>query len=209
MSNINVSGPLTPTTVNTPLDARAVVTKESEILNISLPYIGLLVYCTGTGKYYKITKLASKNIGALTVGNAVVAAYEELIPQRNENVADPIVLIFDIQGIGEDSSYSFILDFSADMSFAEYTTYDSADLNSNAQFKAWGGLEVSEFPLTGIDRVYNGGQVLFTIPAENTAPYYRYCLRSESGATSGSVSSMRLGCLSGPRHMVRLTDLTE
>lgn len=209
MSNINVAGSLIPSTANTPLDARCVVATEADILNISLPYIGMLVYCTGTAKYYKITALGSKSIGALTVENAVVSAYEELLPAEEETAADPVVLIFDIQGIGDDASYSFILDFSSDLTFAEYTTYDSAVTEANAHFKVWGGQEVSEFPTDGIDSVYNGGQVIFTVPVENTALYYRYCFRGETGDTQGSVSSMRFGCLSGRRHMIRFTDLTE
>ena len=206
-----MSGSLIPSTANTPLDARSVVAKEEDILNISLPYVGMLVFCAENDKYYKITKLGSKSIGALKVDDAVVAAYEELIPAEEDQttISGPSVLIFDINGIADNDSFSVVVDFSASASFAEYTSYDSADTTANENFKVWGGQTVSQFPSGGIDSVYNGGQVIFSIPKDNTAIFYRYGFRSNSGDTQGSISSMRFGCLTAIRHDIRMTDFTE
>ena len=75
---IQVAQPLIPSTVNTPIDARTIVSGTLDIPNIELPYIGMRVYCTGNGKEYRITSLKSKTIGALTVANAAVDTYEEI-----------------------------------------------------------------------------------------------------------------------------------
>ncbi len=78
MSTIETSGALRPGTADTPLDQRTRVNSTADINNIELPYLGMLVYCIATGKYYKITKLKSKQLGALTVPDAAVGAYEEV-----------------------------------------------------------------------------------------------------------------------------------
>ena len=78
MATVKTAGGLIPGTVDTPLDARSRVSAEAEIMNIENPVLGALVFCSGNGKYYKITALKSKQIGPLTVENAAVAEYEEL-----------------------------------------------------------------------------------------------------------------------------------
>ena len=77
MATVKTAGGLIPGTVDTPLDARGRVSAEAEIMNIENPVLGALVFCSENGKYYKITALKSKQIGALTVPNAAVAEYEE------------------------------------------------------------------------------------------------------------------------------------
>lgn len=73
-----IHGSLIPATTNTPIDARCRVETESDILNIENPYIGQLIYCIDSGKFYVINTLASKKIGPLSVDNAAVGTYTEL-----------------------------------------------------------------------------------------------------------------------------------
>ena len=83
MSYIQVASSLLPGKTNTPLDARSVVATVADISAIELPYVGMLVYCKADGKYYKITSLKAKTIGALSVPSAAVDAYEEFNPGGN------------------------------------------------------------------------------------------------------------------------------
>lgn len=78
MANIKVANAVIPSKVDTPLDARSRITAEVEILNIENPAIGQLVYCINNGKFYVVTGLKAKQIGAITVQNAAVDTYEEL-----------------------------------------------------------------------------------------------------------------------------------
>lgn len=77
-NSIITSGGIRPSTVNTPGDTRTRVETEADILNIPLPYIGMIVYCEETDKYYKISSLKAKKVGLTEVENAVVDTYEEL-----------------------------------------------------------------------------------------------------------------------------------
>lgn len=78
MSTIETSGALRPGTTNTPLDQRSRVATLAEIPALSLPYLGQIVYCIETNRYYKVTALKSAQIGALTVPDAAVDAFEPL-----------------------------------------------------------------------------------------------------------------------------------
>ena len=78
MSTIETAGALRPGTTNTPLDHRIRINTLSEISSIELPYLGQVVYCLENNKYYKITGLKSKIIGALTVESAAVDTYEAI-----------------------------------------------------------------------------------------------------------------------------------
>ena len=57
MATIQVSGAIRPKTLNTPVDERTRVASVAEISNIRKPFVGMLIYCTGDGKYYKVTAL--------------------------------------------------------------------------------------------------------------------------------------------------------
>lgn len=87
MSVIETSGALRPGTSNTPLDQRTRVNTLSEISSIELPYLGQIVFCLEDQKYYKITGLKSKIIGALTVQDAAVDTFEA-IPVTTEEIED-------------------------------------------------------------------------------------------------------------------------
>lgn len=78
MSTIEIAGALRPGTTDTPLEQRTRVNALSEISSIELPYLGQIVYCLENQKYYKITGLKSKIIGALTVESAAVDTYEAI-----------------------------------------------------------------------------------------------------------------------------------
>ena len=78
MSTIETSGALRPGTTDTPLDQRSRVATLAEIPALSLPDLGQIVYCLETARYYKVTALKSKQIGALTVPDAAVDAFESL-----------------------------------------------------------------------------------------------------------------------------------
>lgn len=75
---IKVAGSLIPGTTNTPLDERSRVATLAELENLQNPYLGQLVYCLATGKYYIITALKSRIIGAREVKDAAVASWQEL-----------------------------------------------------------------------------------------------------------------------------------
>ena len=76
--SIATSGGMRPTTANTPIDTRCRVEVESDIYSIPLPYLGMIVYCTSSDKYYQISKLKSANIGPLVIEDAAVEEFEEL-----------------------------------------------------------------------------------------------------------------------------------
>ena len=92
----STKGNLLPNTVNTPLDARARVATLADAANIQNPELGGIFYCVETGKHYKITALASKEIGAITVENAAVGSYKEFgisaqLPEGFSSVAENLV----------------------------------------------------------------------------------------------------------------------
>ena len=78
---ININGNFTLNTTDTPLDARIRVETEADILNISMPYLGMIVYAKDTGKHYKVTGLKDKKIGLKVFKNAAVDTYEVLVPE--------------------------------------------------------------------------------------------------------------------------------
>ena len=74
-------GNFTMSPTDTPLDARIRVETEADILNISKPYLGMIVYAKDTGKHYKVTGLKDKKLGLKVVKNAAVDTYEVLVPE--------------------------------------------------------------------------------------------------------------------------------
>jgi len=73
-----VQGALIPAMVDTPLDSRTVIAAPEDIRGIELPYVGMLVYCRGDGKTYRVESLAPRRIGMLTIPDAAVGTYSEL-----------------------------------------------------------------------------------------------------------------------------------
>ena len=109
---IETAGSLCPGTANTPLDKRCRVVSKDDILHIEVPFVGMLVYVEETAKFYVITGLTSKQIGAITVENAAVSTYEELSPTAQ---ASTITLPIPSDDDGE--NLSLVIDFSADGTF--------------------------------------------------------------------------------------------
>lgn len=78
---IPLMGNFTMSPTDTPLDARIRVETEADILNISKPYLGMIVYAKDTGKHYKVTGLKDKKLGLKVLKNAAVDTYEVLVPE--------------------------------------------------------------------------------------------------------------------------------
>ena len=74
--NINVSGALIPTTINTPLDARTVVETVDNLDTISYPYIGMQVYILSENRFIHVTSLGPKKIGPLIVPMSSIDGWE-------------------------------------------------------------------------------------------------------------------------------------
>ena len=75
MANIIVSDSLRPGGRNKPLDARTVVNTESEILQIPVPFVGMIVYVKDTDEYYSIKTLKASASG---IEDSAVERYELL-----------------------------------------------------------------------------------------------------------------------------------
>ena len=87
MSIIETATSLRPGIVDTPLDARCRVNTLADISTIELPYVGQIIYCIETGRYYKVTALKPRLIGALTVLDAAIDTYEA-IPVTTSEIED-------------------------------------------------------------------------------------------------------------------------
>ena len=74
--NINVSGALIPTTINTPLDARTVVDTIEDLSTISYPHIGMQVYIVSENRFIHVTSLGPKRIGPLIIPLASIDSWE-------------------------------------------------------------------------------------------------------------------------------------
>ena len=64
---IITAGGIKPSTTDTPVDVRARVETEKDILNIPLPYVGMIVYVKDVQKYFSVTELKSATIGIYSV----------------------------------------------------------------------------------------------------------------------------------------------
>ena len=70
MPIVQVAGSIRPRTTDTPTDARQRVATLADIDSIDLPFVGMLIYCVATDKYYKVT--------ALNEDEDAIDTYEEL-----------------------------------------------------------------------------------------------------------------------------------
>lgn len=75
MSDIHINGSFQPTTVNTPLDNRTVVETESDIHNISLPYVGMLVYVKATKELFVVESLKAGTLNSREIPEYLVDVY--------------------------------------------------------------------------------------------------------------------------------------
>lgn len=217
--SIVVSGGLKPSTADTPLDLRTRCDALADIANIENPFVGMVVYCKATGKLYRVKTLTETKVGVITTYR--IGEYEALpdltdISGLSGRLAaleaarnDPAEIIIDIAGLTADNRASLIIELCEDAGFAgdDVTVYDSATEDGNGAFLVYGGLALGSYPTAGINSVYNGGQVIFTLPAGNTCEYYRWYWRSESGDTQGSTTSMRYGRLHSVRQSADFAEL--
>ena len=72
-----ISGPLMPSTKDTPIDVRARVESLEDIPNIQLPYVGMIFFVKSEGKHYTVKSLKAKDVNGIIVENALVDKYEE------------------------------------------------------------------------------------------------------------------------------------
>ena len=72
-----VSGPLMPSTKDTPIDVRTRVESLEDIINIQLPYVGMIFFVKSEGKHYTVKSLKSKDLNGVVVEDALIDQYEE------------------------------------------------------------------------------------------------------------------------------------
>lgn len=81
--SVQVSDALQLGSVNMPLDARTRISALSKVGDIELPFVGMVFYCTATGRHYKVKSLKSKAIGAIMQTDAQIDQYE-LLPDKSD-----------------------------------------------------------------------------------------------------------------------------
>ena len=83
MSSVQVANSLQMGSVDTPLDARTRIPALTNVPDIALPYVGMVFFCSATGRHYKVKTLKSKQIGAAVQPDAAVDAYEP-VPDQSD-----------------------------------------------------------------------------------------------------------------------------
>ena len=74
---IITSGPILPSTKDTPTDIRTRVSTLEDIANIEVPFVGMIFYVESEGKHYKVKSLKGKEIPSGFEENMLVDQYEE------------------------------------------------------------------------------------------------------------------------------------
>ena len=72
-----ISGPLMPSTKDTPIDVRTRVESLEDIPNIQLPYVGMIFFVKSEGKHYTVKSLKAKDLNGILVEDALIDQYEE------------------------------------------------------------------------------------------------------------------------------------
>ena len=72
-----VSGPLMPSTKDTPIDVRTRVQSLEDIPNIQLPFVGMIFFVISEGKHYTVKSLKAKDLNGVIVEDALIDQYEE------------------------------------------------------------------------------------------------------------------------------------
>lgn len=128
-----------------------------------------------------------------------------------DSAIPPQRIVFDIAGLTSSALVSLVIEFDSDASFPDDSTtletYDSKT-DADGRFVAWGGFELSRYPVAGIGAAYNGGCVIFIVPDSARAKgFYRYAWRSEAGESQGNLSSKHFGCLRAVTHQALFEDI--
>lgn len=85
-NSILTSGGIMPSTVDTPGDIRTRVETETEILDIPMPYLGMIVYVKDVDKYFRVTKLKDRSIGIYSIPNSAVDKYKEIFLDKDQTI---------------------------------------------------------------------------------------------------------------------------
>ena len=72
-----ISGPLMPSTKDTPIDVRTRVQSLEDIPNIQLPFVGMIFFVVSEGKHYTVKSLKAKDLNGVIVEDALIDQYEE------------------------------------------------------------------------------------------------------------------------------------
>ena len=73
-----VSGPLMPSTKDTPIDARTRVATLDDIVNIQVPYVGMIFFVISEGKHYTVKSLKDLKIDG-PIGISIGGVYGVII----------------------------------------------------------------------------------------------------------------------------------
>lgn len=84
---VSSTGGFKPSSTDTPLDIRARVETEADIMSIPKPFIGMIVYVRDTGKRYEVLSLKDIRAGVVTIKDGAVNEYRELPYATREEVA--------------------------------------------------------------------------------------------------------------------------
>ena len=72
-----ISGPLMPSTKDTPIDIRTRIDSLDDIPNIQLPFVGMIFFVKSEGKHYTVKSLKAKDINGVIIEDALIDQYEE------------------------------------------------------------------------------------------------------------------------------------
>lgn len=162
-SNVIIStGSIRPEIKDTPLDARCRIDTLSDIYNIPLPYVGMLVFCKSDAKYYKVTALGSDVSSPFPEPDAVVSSYE---PFRGEGGTVSSTIEKPFVNMGSTPSSMVVNHDGNAVPYALYTLSDGGSgstdgiiLNiSNVEDKAYGEILLKQ---TGRFSVYLGDWIM-------------------------------------------------
>lgn len=78
-NTIITSGPILPSTKDTPTDVRTRIETIGDVPNIELPFVGMIFYVKDEGKYYSVKSLKAKQLETGLVENMMVDRYEPLL----------------------------------------------------------------------------------------------------------------------------------
>ena len=74
---IVISGPLMPSTKDTPIDSRTRINSLDEVYSIQLPFVGMIFFVKSEGKHYTVKSLKAKELNGVIIEDAVIDQYEE------------------------------------------------------------------------------------------------------------------------------------
>ena len=210
--SVQVSDALQLGSVNMPLDARTRISALSKVGDIELPFVGMVFYCTATGRHYKVKSLKSKAIGAIMQTDAQIDQYE-LLPDKSDvdakadtehvhaqyalkteipNGAKAATISLPVPFDDDNDNVSLYLDIGTDPEFAEntYTRIRMTDHYAKMKIFANETFRTMTEGFCGVPEY--GATVSFTLDTEmmpgyvpGTVYYARYTWMDSKGAHDG------------------------